>query len=114
MNDKEKFVIEYLKREQYVDVLDKYFMDEFADRFNCKYTYMPIGANRVPLAGKTLSTMFKKGLLDRFVVGISDYAGGQGFPKWVYCYSMAKPNTASTRQGVGVANESHNPVTPCG
>ena len=96
MNEKEKFIIEWLEREQFVDVLCQDFMEQFANRFKCKGRRMSIGAPRVQLAGKTLSTMFKKGLLTRFTVGIDAYAGGIGFPKWVYSYSLAKPNTART------------------
>ena len=94
MNDKETFVIEYLQREQFVDILNHDFMVEFANRFNCKGRRMSIGAPRVPLAGRTLSVMFKKGLLNRFTVGIDAYAGGVGFPKWVYSYSLKMPNKA--------------------
>lgn len=96
MNDKEKFVTEYLERENFVDVLDVEFMRSFAMRFACKAFNMNHGALSVPLASKTLSDMFKKGLLERFIVGMSSYAGGVGYPKWVYSYSLAKPNTART------------------
>ena len=96
MNDKEKFVIEYLAKEQFVDILNQDFMTAFAIHFDCRVFRQTIGAPRVPLAGKTLSAMFKKGLLTRFTVGIGNYAGGIGFPKWVYSYSLAKPNTART------------------
>lgn len=89
MNDKEKFVIEYLvKEERFIDVLNQDFMTKFAIRFNCRVFKQTIGAPRVPLAGRTLSEMFKKGLLSRFSVGIDSYSGGQGFPKWVYSYSL--------------------------
>ncbi len=91
MNDKENFVIEYLtKREPYVDVLNQEFMTDFAIKFNCRAIRQTIGAPRVPLAGKTLSNMFKKGLLSRFTAGIDDYAGGNGFPKWVYSYYISE------------------------
>jgi len=96
MNDKETFVIEYLKKNQFVDVLDQEFMLAFANRFNCKARRMSLGAPRVPLAGKTLSAMFKKGLLTRSISGLDAYAGGIGFPKWVYTYSLKMPNTASS------------------
>ena len=96
MNEKEKFVTEYLEREKFVDVLDVEFMRSFAMRFACKAFNMNHGAPRVPLASKTLSDMLKKGLLERFVVSMSDYAGGVGYPNWVYSYSLAKPNTACT------------------
>ena len=96
MNDKENFVIEYLAKEQFVDVLNQDFMTAFAIRFDCRVFRQTIGSPRVPLAGKTLSAMFKKGLLTRFTVGIDNYAGGVGFPKWVYSYSLAKPNKACT------------------
>jgi len=103
MNEKEKFVTEYLEREKFVDVLDVEFMRSFAMRFACKAFNMNHGAPRVPLASKTLSNMFKGGLLERFVVGVNSYAGGVGFPKWVYSYSLAKPNKAHpTRVGVGI------------
>lgn len=99
MNDKETFIIEYLQKNQLTDVLDQEFVVAFALRFNCKARNMGVGAPRVPLAGKTLSAMFKKGLLTRTVSGLDYYAGGPGFPKWVYTYALKMPNTASTRQG---------------
>ena len=92
MNDKEQFIIRYLEKEKFVDVLNQDFMVAFAMKFDCRVFRQTIGAPRVPLAGKTLSAMFKKGLLSRFTCGIDGYAGGVGFPKWVYSYSLAKPN----------------------
>lgn len=93
MNNKEKFVINYLKeKEPFVDVLNQEFMTAFAVRFDCRIFRQTIGAPRVPLAGKTLSSMFKKGLLSRFVSGIDGYAGGIGFPKWVYTYQLNIPS----------------------
>ena len=90
LNNKESFVVEYLKEHQFTDVLDAEFVLAFANRFNCKGRRMSIGAPRVPLAGKTLSAMFKKGLLTRSVSGLDSYAGGYGFPKWVYTYAINK------------------------
>lgn len=101
MNEKETFVIEYLEKNKFVDVLDAEFMCAFAERFRCKYRLMSVGAPKVPLASQTLSSMFKAGLLERFVHGMSSFERQGGFPKWVYSYSLAEPNkTCSGRAEV--------------
>ena len=114
MNEKEKFVIEYLEREKFVDVLDVEFMRSFAMRFACKAFNMNHGAPRVPLASKTLSDMLKGGLLERYVVGMNSYAGGVGYPKWVYSYSLAKPNKGCSGRREVCGSKSKSAFKGCG
>lgn len=96
MNEKETFVIEYLKKNKFVDVLDAEFMCAFAEKFHCKYRLMSVGAPKVPLASQTLAAMHKAGLLERWSHGLSSFERQGGFPKWVYSYELAKPNKAYT------------------
>lgn len=84
----ERFVREYLEREQYVTVLDAEFVFAFALRFSCTVYPNAYGAWRVPLAGRSLSRLHGEGILTRWITGVSAYEGGKGFPKWVYSYSL--------------------------
>lgn len=92
MDEKEQFIIDWLEKHHhhYVDVLDSDFMYSFAERFQCEIIYMAVGAPKVPLASKTLGSMYKKRILIRFPVGLNQ--AERGFPKWVYSY-MRNPAT---------------------
>jgi hypothetical protein len=72
-----------------VDVLDAAFVDDFVEVTGLKVAVMPYGADKCPQLGRDLSAMFKAGRLTRWANGIWG-GSGEGFPKWVYSYSLPK------------------------
>lgn len=72
-----------------VDVLNRYFVDDYADATSAKVEIMMWGANRCPQLGRDLLSMYKVGQLERGRIGL---AGNwqPGFPKWVWSYRVKK------------------------
>lgn len=71
-----------------VDVLDAYFVDDYADFADAKCTVMPFGAAKCPQLGRDLTALHKEGKLKRNPTGLWNMAG-MGFPRWVYTYKLA-------------------------
>lgn len=92
MNEKEKWVIEYLKNKKFlafVDMLDSDFVNSFVEQFESKYDDMTLGAVKCKELSKLLSSMYKRGLLKRFAHGVKNGLSQDGkFPKWVYSYEL--------------------------
>ena len=83
----EKIILDRVEKEP-IDILDRYFVDEFIEKTGCKFDPQPFGAHKCKYLGQTLSRMFKEGKLSRGTIGLSNME--HGFPKWVYVY--AKPS----------------------
>jgi hypothetical protein len=92
LNKKEIWAINYLKNKeflQYVDMLDSDFVIAFVEQFNAKYDEMTLGAVKCKELSKLLSSMHKKGLLNRYAHGVKTGLSQDGkFPKWVYSYEL--------------------------
>ena len=85
--DKIKWVEEYLKTEdQFVDVLNRKFIDDYIDQFNPRYGLTNYGANKCPDAAKTLKIGYDQCVFQRQRAGIT--CGYSGMPRWVYVYSL--------------------------
>jgi hypothetical protein len=82
---KEKFIFDYLKKENYVDITNTPFVDAYINKFKSKHKVMLYGANKCPEIGRILSLMYKQGLVQRTIVSLSL---GYSFPNWVYLYSL--------------------------
>jgi hypothetical protein len=95
MNEKEEWVIAYLKSKeslQFVDMLDENFVGEFIEEFEVESQFTGIGAVKCKELSKLLCSMYKKGLLDRFPHGVKsglfqEYRNYNS-PKWVYSYKL--------------------------
>lgn len=87
MMEKEQWIIDYINKEptKSVDMLHMHFVDDYINKFNPKYKVTCFGANNCKELSTLLSSMHKKGILSRFTMGIK---GGEGFPKWIYCYKL--------------------------
>lgn len=81
------FIVQYLKENTGVDVLDSVFHDEFYARFGGKRKEYAIGSQPVAKAQRWLSKMYREGQLDRGVIPLSSSAQ-PGFPNWVYGYTL--------------------------
>ncbi len=94
LEDKEKWIIEYLKNKRslcYVDILDEEFVKAYIEKFNAKFKYRGIGAPICNELSKLLSLMYKKELLIRYPHGVRSGLSQDGhFPKWVYSYELTK------------------------
>lgn len=94
MNEKEIWVIEYLKSKKslkFVDILDEDFVIEYIDKFGAKFDNRTIGSPYCSELSKLLSIMYKKGLLYRYPHGVrSGLCQDGNFPKWVYSYELPK------------------------
>lgn len=84
----EEYILEYLRKRQYVDILDADFIDGFIEITGAEYRAMAFGAAKCPTAGRLLGSMYKQGILKRFASGLPAGDSSMGFPKWVYSYSL--------------------------
>lgn len=97
-NARHDWLLNYLetnKVHDMVDVLNRAFVEDFIE--DCKPNVIKenlVGADTVPVLGRDLSELYKKGLLTRITVGIDNPV--DGFPKWVYSY-MLKNNSKNDR-----------------
>lgn len=69
-----------------VDILDRYFSDEYIYLFNPKVDWTTFGASYVRLLAQDLAEMSKRGYLRRHRSGIEGM--GCGWPKWVWSYRL--------------------------
>lgn len=76
-----------------VNVLDRYFVDDYIAVTGAAFGCMPYGANICPQLGRDLSALYKAGRLCRYVSGLTGM-GGMGFPRWVYVYQLPKEKPA--------------------
>ncbi len=84
--EKQDFILNYLKKYGSVNILDKFFVDNYIAKFKVKYTVQYFGANTCRDLGRVLSEMYKCNLLTRFRIGMDEAA--PGFPNWIYVYRL--------------------------
>lgn len=82
------WVVNWMKANQYADVMNSKLVDEYEEEFKVKIDVMMFGANKCKDLGKTLSYGYKIGLFKRKVFGLTNGAWHVGFPKWVYVYEL--------------------------
>lgn len=85
--DKQYWVLNYIKSNQVVDMLNEQFVDDYIKEFNTKHIVMPWGANKCNELSKLLSSLYNQGILKRSAVGIPKEVG---FPNWIYCYELTE------------------------
>jgi len=71
-----------------IDACNRAFHDAFYERFGGRIAPKLFGAQPVFKATSLLRAMWRAGLLERHRVGLSEMT--QGFPKWVYCYTLPR------------------------
>jgi len=86
--DKQDWILEYLKSNNHVDILNVKFVDAYIEKFNVKYAIQPYGANSCKELGILLSQMYHCNLLERFRIGLRGC--DVSMPKWCYCYELKK------------------------
>lgn len=79
-------LLQLAEKEIYLDVLNRYAVDQYVLATNADVLVMPYGANKCRRMGQDLSEMASAGLLKRHRVGIP--MGGMGFPRWVWTYKL--------------------------
>jgi len=82
------YILKYLEKHTYVDVLNKDFIDGFVSVTGSKCNNQAFGAPKCRAAGKALGRMFKSGVLSRFACGLPIGDSSMGFPKWVFSYQI--------------------------
>lgn len=85
--EKIDWIINYITENGWQDI----FMEEFVASYilSCKPNKVEItvwGADKVPELGRYLGELYKKGILDRFIVSLNYQC--DGFPKWCYGYKI--------------------------
>lgn len=74
-----------------VDVLTSEFVWAYLEAFpTVKAKVQFYGAPKCPTLGSDLSRMFRAGTLERSHVGLGPGSVSEGFPPWVWSYSLAK------------------------
>lgn len=87
--ERRTIILELIERERGADVLNRAFVEDFAEATGAKYRPAMWGAGWCPTLSADLRKMAKAGLLKRTRTGL---AGNwqPGFPKWVYSYRLSK------------------------
>lgn len=82
----EEFIRDWLTEHVETSVVDTEFHAAFLARFGGKFKPTLWGAQPVSKAMLRLAEMHRRGELQRTRIGLSEHA--QGFPNWVYSYSL--------------------------
>lgn len=89
---RQDWIYQWLKERQAqrftADVLNSDFVNAYIDATGVKYKTPLFGAPHCPTLGRDLSAMYKEGRLKRYATGIDGGLCYQGFPRWVYVYSL--------------------------
>ena len=80
-----RWVLRYAVDRGPVDMLDRYFVEAFAEKFGVATKTMVLGAPKCRKLSEVLRALHFLRYLDRYPQGI-DGMSGMGFPKWVYRY----------------------------
>jgi hypothetical protein len=70
-----------------VDILDRDFVDAYADATGAACKLQMFGAHSCPQLGRDLGALHRAGYLKRTPTGLPAGDAAMGFPKWVYSYS---------------------------
>lgn len=74
-----------------VDVLTADFVWAYVEATEAKHQMMMMyGAPKCPTLGEDLARMYREGKLERSRVGLGPGSVAEGFPPWVYSYSIAR------------------------
>lgn len=82
------FIVDYLKENKYIDILNSDFVDSYIEEFNVSYKPTFYGAYKCKDIGNTLRYGYNKGVFNRSISGLTGLPWG--FPRWVYVYSLKK------------------------
>lgn len=84
---KQKFILEYLKKEHTANVLDAGFHQKWWDEFRGARHIYAFGSSPCPNAMTWLKKLYDQNILNRGRVGM--HGMETGFPKWVYVYTLS-------------------------
>lgn len=89
-NDRYDFIINYISstRPHAIDVLNSEFVDAYIKTTGAKYKPTFFGAFKCAMLGRDLSKMYNQGMLDRSILSLPPGSINEGFPGWVYVYSV--------------------------
>lgn len=89
------WLLKYLKdresshgQSERVDILNRYFVEDYVDATKAPHHPMTMGADRCPMLAADLRRLFHAGLLQRQRSGIEGM--GYGWPKWVWTYHLPR------------------------
>lgn len=90
INDEQyKFILNYIKYNGGVSVLNEPFHDAFFSKFGGSRKLKMWGASPVKKAQRLLKMMYNEGTLDRFIITLGRN-WEPGFPRWEYVYKISK------------------------
>lgn len=84
----EKYVLDYLKKNEFTDILDSDFMWGFIELTKAPHSLQSFGAPKCKKASKLLGAMYKQKVLNRVPMGLPVGDSNMGFPRWVYSYGI--------------------------
>ncbi len=93
--DREQWILAWLRERQSrssapyrIDVLNAHFVDEYIDATGATHILQMLGAHTCPQLGRDLGRLHARGLLSRYTAGIDGGLCYQGFPRWVWSYTL--------------------------
>lgn len=72
----------------YVNVLDARFVEHYRQATGAEVEVQIFGAATCKQLGRDLAAMMREGKLERQAAGTGAGGAAEGFPKWVYLYSV--------------------------
>lgn len=93
--ERQQWLLEYMRAKQrgksyrlYFNILDSDFSDAYIEATKAKHQPMAFGSFKCSALGSDLGALFRAGLLQRNSSGLPSGSANEGFPKWVYEYSL--------------------------
>lgn len=86
--ERRDWIIDYIRKNGPVDILKRDFVDAYVEATGASYLPANYGSNKCQRLYEDLVALHEEYSLKRVSVGIKGMAG-QGFPNWVYSYSLA-------------------------
>ena len=77
-----------IKENGHIDMLNRDFVDDYAEEFKVSRVWKIIGANGCRDLQTMLGKLYQKNYLYRDSVGITGGLAGNGFPTWVWSYRL--------------------------
>ena len=85
--ERKEWILDIARNKQYLNTLDKDFVDAYIDFTGAKYELTMWGANKCPLLSADLAKMYRMGDLERSATGLGSN-WHVGFPRWIYVYKL--------------------------
>ena len=93
--ERKKWLMAWVQKHRYADVLDSDLVDSYIAATNAKHKPTCWGAYKCPMLGRDLAALASCGALKRWRNGLRG-TWQPGFPRWVWSYEERPPEQPKT------------------